>query len=596
VLSYAPVLDRELAGALLGDHADAICHAALDVGILVERGSVFELHPLARSFLAEKSTELGRIDETSVAICLEHYRAGRDWDAGFELIARHAVAAELEGLLLAALDEHLETARLSTLETWCALAAQLDLETPAFALARAEVALRRGRHAVALAQAEAAASSTVSGLTFRAYSVAGRAAHLASREEEALELYRRAHGAATSETERRDALWGQVMCSIELERPEAVSALEELAKESLRASPREMVRAAGHRLYCQFRLGSLDLDEADLAYELVPSVADPLVVSSFLVAYSAALAASCRYSEALRIAQELSSFAQKYRYEFAVPYARGVAAIGSAGLRKWRQAEANLREGMSAAKHDAHAEQFCYSVHLRVLAQQARYQAALALPMPVPKAPLPAARAELKCSRALVLACVGRVDEAQSIVSEERESTRAVEPVVLMAAVDAICSLKRHEIEAGDFVAMLEHAAFDTGAVDLLVTAYRASPELLAVLLSGSPPRDRVASLLHAVGDDDLAKALGYSISDDDPRSRLTPREREVFQLLRQGLTNRQIAKLLFIEESTAKVHTHHIYDKVGTRSRTALAVQAALERADQATSAMGTEDSVDES
>jgi len=43
-------------------------------------------------------------------------------------------------------------------------------------------------------------------------------------------------------------------------------------------------------------------------------------------------------------------------------------------------------------------------------------------------------------------------------------------------------------------------------------------------------------------------------------------------------------------------VHVHHIYDKLGTRSRTALAVQAALERADQATSAMGTDDSVDES
>ena len=150
----------------------------------------------------------------------------------FELIARNGVAAELEGLLLAALDELLDTARLSTIETWCALASELELETPAFALARAEVALRRGLHAVAQAQAEAAATSTLPGLAFRAYSVAGRAAHLASREEEALVLYRRAQAAATSETERRDALWGQVMCSIELEQPEAVSALEELAKES----------------------------------------------------------------------------------------------------------------------------------------------------------------------------------------------------------------------------------------------------------------------------------------------------------------------------------------------------------------------------
>ena len=39
------------------------------------------------------------------------------------------------------------------------------------------------------------------------------------------------------------------------------------------------------------------------------------------------------------------------------------------------------------------------------------------------------------------------------------------------------------------------------------------------------------------------------------------------------------------------KVHVHHIYDKIGVRSRTALAVQAALERSDQATSAIDGED-----
>ncbi len=66
-------------------------------------------------------------------------------------------------------------------------------------------------------------------------------------------------------------------------------------------------------------------------------------------------------------------------------------------------------------------------------------------------------------------------------------------------------------------------------------------------------------------------------------------REREVYELLGQGLTNLQIADLLFISEATVKVHVHHIYDKLGVRSRTALAVQAALERADQATSAIET-------
>ena len=56
--------------------------------------------------------------------------------------------------------------------------------------------------------------------------------------------------------------------------------------------------------------------------------------------------------------------------------------------------------------------------------------------------------------------------------------------------------------------------------------------------------------------------------------------------MLRTGISNREIGRVLFIEESTVKAHTHRIYDKLGVRSRSALAVQAALERADQATSA----------
>ena len=146
-------------------------------------------------------------------------------------------------------------------------------------------------------------------------------------------------------------------------------------------------------------------------------------------------------------------------------------------------------------------------------------------------------------------------------------------------------------------VVELEQTAFSTGAVDLLVTSYRSTPELLAVLLRASTERERLAALIRAAADEDLADAVGQPVySGEDPRRRLSRREREVYELLADGLTNRQIAKLLFIQESTVKVHVHHIYDKLGTRSRTALAVQAILERADQATSATDTSTADDDS
>ncbi len=201
-LSVAPLLDRELAGELLGsEHADSVCTAALDVGILVERGAHLELHPLARAFLEERSEQLGLVaGEGAVASCLDHYWTHREWDAAFDLIARSGPVGKLELLIRAALDELLDTARLPTVQKWCDLASVAAPEAPVFSVARAEVALRYGRHMEARAFAEAAAGEE-SELVFRALSVAGRAAHLASREEDALELYRRAEAAASTDAE-----------------------------------------------------------------------------------------------------------------------------------------------------------------------------------------------------------------------------------------------------------------------------------------------------------------------------------------------------------------------------------------------------------
>jgi DNA-binding CsgD family transcriptional regulator len=47
-----------------------------------------------------------------------------------------------------------------------------------------------------------------------------------------------------------------------------------------------------------------------------------------------------------------------------------------------------------------------------------------------------------------------------------------------------------------------------------------------------------------------------------------TGREREIVDLLMQGMTNRQIAYALSITEGTVKKHLHHIFRKLGVRSR----------------------------
>jgi DNA-binding NarL/FixJ family response regulator len=59
------------------------------------------------------------------------------------------------------------------------------------------------------------------------------------------------------------------------------------------------------------------------------------------------------------------------------------------------------------------------------------------------------------------------------------------------------------------------------------------------------------------------------------PAGRLSPREREVLQLLTQGQTNREIAQKLTVSVSTVKIHVEHILAKLGVSDRTQAAVRA---------------------
>jgi len=426
-------------------------------------------------------------------------------------------------------------------------------------------------------------------LKFRALCLAGRAAHIASREEEALELYRRAEAVAPTHLAHRDALWGQLVCMIELELPEATENLQALAAGVSRSDTRGVLQSYTYSMAHGTRFGHIDLAGADTVCELVPAVADPLVVSSFQSVYAWALGLAARYDDALRVAQDLSDTATRYRLDFAVPYSLSTVAVACAGLRRWRQAEEAVVRALalSRAARDVAAQQNAFSIYLRVLAQQRRQEVALLLDIPSLQGALPAARAEVALSRALVLASLGRVEESRRILSEERHTSRAILPTVLIAAVWAISAVKQSEPNAIERVIELEQTAYATGALDVVVTAYRSTPELLPILLR-SGERERLGLLLKQAGDEDLAVAAGDLIlHDDNPKARLSPREREVYELLGQSLTNLQIGQLLFISEATVKLHVHHIYDKLGIRSRTAVAVLAALDRADQATSAI---------
>jgi two-component system, NarL family, nitrate/nitrite response regulator NarL len=55
------------------------------------------------------------------------------------------------------------------------------------------------------------------------------------------------------------------------------------------------------------------------------------------------------------------------------------------------------------------------------------------------------------------------------------------------------------------------------------------------------------------------------------PSTQLTKRERQIADLVRQGLSSKLIARKLNVTEGTIKSHLHAIYIKLGVQSRGAL-------------------------
>ena len=62
---------------------------------------------------------------------------------------------------------------------------------------------------------------------------------------------------------------------------------------------------------------------------------------------------------------------------------------------------------------------------------------------------------------------------------------------------------------------------------------------------------------------------------EQDPLNTLTEQERAVFDLIGEGLTNRQIGERLFLAEKTIKNYVSHLLNKLGMQRRTQAAVLA---------------------
>jgi DNA-binding NarL/FixJ family response regulator len=114
---------------------------------------------------------------------------------------------------------------------------------------------------------------------------------------------------------------------------------------------------------------------------------------------------------------------------------------------------------------------------------------------------------------------------------------------------------------------------------DKLVPALRAGAA--GYLLKNAPPPELARAVRAAHAGETLldsvvaARLVETLAGDGDPLDRLTPREREVLELIGRGFPNKRIARRLEVSEKTVKTHVGHVLAKLGVTDRTQAAVVA---------------------
>ena len=565
------------------DEARATVDAGNRLGFFLLRsdGGV-DLHPLLRTFLDRKLREHSAEHVVAVVSRVGRFLVERHrWDEAFSVASRYSDQDLLVTLVENALDDMLSHGRLTSLSTW------LDLQQPherhpVLDVAEAEIAFRQGDYRKAAGLAVQASSRLRGGhfFTFRALHLAGYCAHFSNDPEAAIAHFHDAARLAVTESDTSRARYGSFIAAADVGRGDAAAFFAELESLPIRTVD-DALRVATGRLILANRRGGIEraLHDARHVVHLADRTADPMVRSGFLNGLAQSLQLSALYVEAWKLVSPLIDEVSTYGLQFAVPHLLGIKASAELGLRRFASCMQTLAriEQLTANEDDVHLHVFTTALRVRLrLAQGAAREAVREAQLDRDALPRDGMLGEYLATKALAHASAGDYSSALNLIEEVGRLPLITESLVLGAAARTVVALHdRRGVHAN--VRTLVREVRRTGNFDSLVCSYRACPPLLVLLGEDRSFLRRLQWLLHEARDSGMAKSVGLNVpaSSTVAPAQLSPRERDVLQLLMDGLTNREIAKALFISEATAKVHVRHIFDKLGVRSRTEAAVLA---------------------
>lgn len=577
-LSFAPSITLPLAVHLVGDHARNAISEGQRLGLVQpDEGASYVMHSLVRDFLRRQTSDAGVESNTVVAQLAVHLLGDERLNDLFVLCREFPRSEATQNATESVLQMLLRSGGVSMMERWVAHALATGLDSPAVDLAQAELEFREGHYAQAgeLALRSSRRLGTSSPLVSKALFRAGMSAYHENQPRQARGYHRMAREAAASTDDRFQALWGELNVVLETNE-DPTDLLRALEGEASEAATHRL-RLGNARLMAAYRRGGISeaVRHGEALVPLIDRVNDPMVVSAFLHALAHSSVLAGKYDDALSLVGDQLALIKKTRLNFVLPHALITKASASAGRRNFGEANRSLSqvEQLALEAHDPFILSSAAVGRIQTLLSQGdtrrAYEAAGSTAI---ERSLPALQGELLATRALAAAAAGRVDDAGASAAAAEHLAHSVEAKEFLAWAKCLRISEPRPVEV---LAAQLRSCLSAGCVHAFVCAYRAAPAILGALAGYDDIRPELQAIVLRARDGVLGRRAGLDI----PLARvadLSPRETEVFALLAEGLTNREIAKRLYISEVTAKVHVRRIFEKTGARSRAEAAVAAA--------------------